>query len=140
MSDAAELTALLSAQEAPVCAALTPFTVEAADFARGTVRLQFAEQPAFRNHFGNIQGGFSVAMVDVLLSLAVFAKVRAWLPTVEIKTSFVGPARLGICSGEAEVIRAGKQLVFAEARLWGADGKLAVHATGTCLVPPRQGG
>ncbi len=140
MSDAAELTALLAAQEPPVCAALTPFIVEAADFARGRIRLQFAEQPAFRNHFGNIQGGFAVAMVDVLLSLAVYAKVRAWLPTVEIKSSFVAPAKLGTCSGEAEVIRAGRQLVFAEARLWGADGKLAVHATGTCLVQPQEGG
>jgi uncharacterized protein (TIGR00369 family) len=86
-----------------------------------------------------MQGGFAVAMVDVLLSVAVYAKVRAWLPTVEIKSSFVAPAKLGVCKGEAEVIKAGRQLVFAEARLWGADGKLAVHATGTSLVPPQPG-
>ena len=134
MSDASDLAALLASQEPPACAALTPFAVEAADYAAGTIRLRFEEQPAFRNHFGNIQGGFAVAMVDVL-SLAVYAKVKAWLPTIEIKSSFVAPAKLGPCVGEAAVIRAGRLLVFAEARLWGADGKLAVHATGTSVSP-----
>lgn len=53
MTDAAKLTALLAGQEPPVCAALTPFVVEAADFASGRVRLQFAEQPASSGPEGN---------------------------------------------------------------------------------------
>jgi uncharacterized protein (TIGR00369 family) len=135
MSNAAELTALLDAQPKPDCAALTPFMVEDADFDAGRVVLRFAPQPAFKNHFGNVQGGFAVSMIDVLLSVAAYAKTKAWLPTVEIKSSFVAPMRLGECRGEAVVIKAGKQLVFLEARLWGADAKLAVHATGTAAVP-----
>jgi uncharacterized protein (TIGR00369 family) len=132
---ASELEELLATQPMPDCLALTPFQVQDADFEAGRVRLCFAPQPAFRNHFGNIQGGFAVAMIDVVISVAAYAKTRAWLPTVEIKSSFVAPAKLGECVGEGVVIRAGKQLVFLEARLWGADGKLAVHATGTAVVP-----
>jgi acyl-coenzyme A thioesterase PaaI-like protein len=45
--------------------------------------------------------------------------------------------KLGECLGEAAIVRAGKQLVFLEARLWGADGKLAVHATATAIVPAK---
>lgn len=136
MSDAMELQRLLDGQPRPDCAALTPFRVEEADFAAGRVVLTFASQPAFKNHFGNVQGGFAVAMVDVLVSLAAYAKTKAWLPTVEIKSSFVGPMKLGESRGEGIVVKAGRQLVFTEAKLWGSDGKLAVHATATAVVPP----
>ena len=139
MSNAAELQRILDAQPKPDCAALTPFAVEEADFESGRVVLQFASQPAFKNHFGNVQGGFAVAMVDVLLSVAAYAKIRTWLPTVEIKSSFLAPMKLGECRGEGTVVRAGKQLVFLEGRLWGADAKLAVHATATALVLASEG-
>ena len=71
----------------------------------------------------------------VLISIAAYAKTRAWLPTVEIKSTFVAPLILGEARGEASVIKAGKQFVFLEAKLWGPDGKLAVHATATSSVP-----
>jgi uncharacterized protein (TIGR00369 family) len=139
MSAAEELATLLAAQPQPDCAALTPCSVEDADFEMGRVVLLFAPQPAFKNHFDNVQGGFAVAMIDVLISIAAFTKTRLWLPTGEIKSSFVAPMKLGECRGEGLVIRAGKQLVFLEARLWGADGKLAVHATATAAVPAQSG-
>lgn len=135
MSNAAALKTILAAQPKPDCALLTPFEVADADFEVGRVVLVFAPQPAFRNHFGNVQGGFGVAMIDVLISIAAYAKTRLWLPTVEIKSSFVAPMKLGECRGEGIVIKAGRQLVFLEAKLWGADGKLAVHATATASVP-----
>src|SRR5262249_33079161 len=135
MSSASELQLLLDSQPKPDCAALTPFTVEEADLEAGRVVLLFASQPAFKNHFGNVQGGFAVAMIDVVVSVAEYAKTRAWLPTVEIKSSFVAPMKLGVCRGEGLVIKAGKQLVFLEAKLWGADGRLAVHATATAVAP-----
>lgn len=134
MDDAAELAALLASQPKPVCAALTPFEVIEAALEAGSVTLRFAEQPAFGNHWDNIQGGFAVAMIDVLVSIAVYAKLRQWCPTVEIKSSFVAPAKMGPCRGEARIIKAGKALAFVEARLWGADEQLAVHATATVSV------
>ena len=138
MSKAAELQALLDSQPKSDCAALIPFSVEEADFDVGRVVLRFAPQPAFENYHGNVQGGFAVAMVDALVSIAAYAKTRAWLPTVEIKSTFVAPMMLGESRGEASIIKAGRQLVFLEAKLWGADGKLAVHATATAFVPRRD--
>ena len=131
MGDAAELTRLLASQAPPPCASLTPFEVADANLDAGSVTLSFAEQPQFSNHFGNIQGGFAVAMIDVLISVAAYAKLRQWCPTVELKSTFLAPAELGPCRGEAQVIKVGKSLAFLEARLWGSDGALAIHATGT---------
>lgn len=134
MSDASELAALLATQPKPVCAELTPFEIVGADFDAGFVALRFAEQAAFSNHWGHIQGGFGVALIDVLVSIAAYAKLRQWCPTVEIKSSFIAPAKLGVCRGEARIIRAGKSLAFVEAWLWGADDQLAIHATATLSV------
>jgi uncharacterized protein (TIGR00369 family) len=137
MPDAAELERLLAAQTAPECAALTPFRIEAADFGSGQVRLRFAAQPAFRNHFGHVQGGFAVAMVDVLVALAGFSRTRLWLPTIEIRCSFLTPLPLDECVGEARPIRIGAQIGVFEATLSGMDGVLAVHATATVARPAR---
>ena len=134
MNDAAELSGLLASQPTPECARLTPFQVTDASFETGFVSLQFAGQPAFSNHWGNIQGGFGVALIDVLISVAAYAKLRQWCPTVELKSTFLAPAKLGTCRGEARFIKAGKTLAFLEARLWGADGDLAIHATATVSV------
>ena len=130
-----QLQSALDSQPKPDCAALTPFTVQEVDLDLGRVVLLFAPQPAFKNHFGNVQGGFAVAMVDVLASVAAYTKTRQWLPTIEIKSSFVAPMKLGDCRGEGLVVKAGRQVVFLEAKLWGADGRLAVHATATAAVP-----
>jgi acyl-coenzyme A thioesterase PaaI-like protein len=69
----------------------------------------------------------------VPLSLAVFAHLGQWLPTIEIKTSFLAPARIGVCVAEGNLLRAGTRVVFTEAKLWSAD-KLVAHATATALV------
>ena len=134
MSDVDKLRALISSAPTPACAALTPFSILEADAERGFVKVEFHPQPAFGNTFGNIQGGFAVAMLDAPISFAGLLKLQQWLPTIEIKASFLVPAKLGTCVAEGQIIRAGKTIAFAEGRLWGADGKLAVHATATLAV------
>jgi uncharacterized protein (TIGR00369 family) len=134
MSQAAELSELLNRQPKPVCADLTPFEIIEADFETGYLVLRFAPQPAFSNHWGNIQGGFGVALIDVVISVAVYAKRQQWCPTIEMKTTFIAPAKLGECKGEAQIIKIGKTFAFLEAKLWGADGQLAIQATATVNI------
>ena len=104
-----ELQQLLDRQPKPVCAQLTPFRIIDANLEAGSVRLEFAPQPAFGNHFGNVQGRFAVGMIDVLLSVCAYAKYRLWLLTAEIKTSFVGPLPMETCLGEGKVHQGGAQ-------------------------------
>jgi uncharacterized protein (TIGR00369 family) len=136
---AAELIKLLDAQPKPECAALTPFTIIDADLERGFVRLEFAAQPAFRNHFGHIQGGFAVAMLDAAVSIAAYARLRQWLPTVEMKSSFLEPIAIGPCIGEGQVIKVGRSVAFLESRLLSARREPAVVASATALIPPTTG-
>jgi uncharacterized protein (TIGR00369 family) len=135
VTPAAELTNLLDSQPKPDCAALTPFAVVAADFEQGFVRLEFAAQPAFRNHFGNIQGGFATAMLDAAVSIAAYAKLRQWLPMVEMKASFLEPVAIGPVIGEGRVLKVGRRLAFVEGRLLGAAEQPAIIVTATLLVP-----
>jgi uncharacterized protein (TIGR00369 family) len=121
----------LSNQPAPECLKLTPFEWVEADAEAGVVKVRFAPQPAFGNHFGHVQGGFVAAMLDVPISAAVFVKAKKWLPSLELKCSFLRPAKIGTCVGEGRVRRAGRQIVFVEGRLWGPDGELTAHATAT---------
>ena len=132
--DAGMLRGLLDAAATPDCAALTPYSVLAADLEAGLVRLEFAPQPAFRNHGGGVQGGFAVAMLDGVISIAGFARTALWLPTVEIKASFLSPLPIGPCIGEGRIFKAGRQIVFAEGRLL-SEGRAAVIATATLIRP-----
>ena len=135
VTPAAELTQLLDSQPQPACAALTPFAVVAADLEQGFVRLEFAAQPAFRNHFGNIQGGFAMAMLDAAVSVAAYAKLRQWLPMVEMKASFLEPVAIGPSIGEGRVLKVGRRLAFVEGRLLGTSQRPAIIVTATLLVP-----
>jgi uncharacterized protein (TIGR00369 family) len=131
MSDLEKLRALVANAPKPACAALTSFSIVETDSEQALVKVEFEPEPAFGNMFGNFQGGFAVAMLDLPISFAGLLKMEQWLPTIEIKTSFLVPAKLGTCIGEGRIIRAGKYIVIAEGRLWGSDGQLAVHATAT---------
>ena len=128
------VAALLHSQPKPVCAALTPFTLVEADIEARSLMLEFPPQPAFRNHFGNVQGGFAVAVLDVVVSVAVFAALRQWAPTIEIKTSFLEPLPIGVCLGEGRVLKSGRSLAFVEGRLMTPERRVAVTATATVLL------
>lgn len=132
-----ELRSRFDATPKPDCAALVPFELIDADPEMNWVKIRFAEQPAFRNHFGNIQGGFAVAMLDGVVSVAAFAKTNAWLPTIEIKSSFLEPLPIGPCIGEGRVLRVGKNLTFLEGHLLTPRGTPAVTATATALIPAK---
>lgn len=129
-----DLVALVEALPRPVCAELTPFTAIEARRDPAQVTLRFAPQPAFGNHFGHVQGGFAVAMLDALLSIAAYLDVGAWLPTVSITTQFLAPLPIGDVHGVGRVVRVGKSVVFTSASLSTPDGPVCVTATGTAAV------
>jgi acyl-coenzyme A thioesterase PaaI-like protein len=74
-------------------------------------------------------------MLDVVVSVAAYAKLRQWLPTVEIKTSFLEPIGIGRCIGEGKVLKAGRSLAVIEGRLMTPDQRPAVTATATAAIP-----
>ena len=126
----------------PPTSALLGMTVVAVDQAAGTVRLRFEPKPEFANPMGNVQGGFIVAMLDDAAALAAIVKsgTRITVPTIELKASFFGPAKLGQpLFAEGRCVKLGRRIAFMEADLRDAAGTLLARLTTSALPVPIDG-
>ncbi len=136
-----ELIARMNARMPPT-SALLGMTVLAVDRAAGTVRLRYEPKPEFANPMGNVQGGFIVAMLDDAAALAAVVKAgtRITVPTLELKTSFFGVAKLGApLYADGRCVKLGKRIAFMEADLSDADGRLLARLSTTALPTPLDG-
>jgi uncharacterized protein (TIGR00369 family) len=90
------------------------------------------------NPYGTVHGGIAATLLDTCMGLAV----RTMLPkgvgstTLEFKMSFLRPVtpESGLLRAEGKVLMVGRRVGSAEGWLTGADGKLLVHGTTTCLA------
>lgn len=107
-----------------------------ADAERGWVRLSWQGTPEFTNPEGMVQGGILAAMLDDTMSLAILVTLGAghFVPTLEMKLSFLEPAYPGELFGEAEVLRRGRRVAFVEGRILRPDGTLCCKASATQMV------
>jgi len=89
------------------------------------------------NPAGTVHGGVAATLLDSCMGLAV----RTTLPkgvgstTLEFKISFLRPVTpaSGLLRAEGKVLTTGRRIGSAEGWLTGADGRLLVHGTTTCL-------
>ena len=108
--------------------------------ARGRSRIAYDGGVRFTNRAGVVQGGVLAAMLDEGMALAVVAMedFRIVVPTLELKVSFVAPARPGRFVAEGQVVRKGRSVAFVEGRLYDAAGELVATASTTMRVVPRE--
>ncbi|MGO9029474.1 MAG: PaaI family thioesterase [Acidimicrobiales bacterium] len=98
----------------------------------------------FANPAGIIQGGFLGAMADSAMGAATvtFASgrgQRVFTSNVEMKTSFLAPARVGaVLECTARVISGGGRVAFAEAEVSDERGTVVARASSTYLFTPRE--
>jgi uncharacterized protein (TIGR00369 family) len=111
-----------------------------ADPAARTLRVQFEARSEFLNPAGVVQGGFLAAMLDETFSPAVAACLQPgeFPATLEMKVSFVAPARVGTLIGEARVVNQGKSICFLEGKLSDLEGRLVATGTATALVQRKR--
>jgi uncharacterized protein (TIGR00369 family) len=107
----------------------------------GRIAVSFQARPDFCNLIGSVQGGMLTAMLDLAMSFAVLCSMEDGhvVPSLEIKTTFVAPARPGEIVGEGIMIRRGRSIVFMEGRLTDADGNLLSTASATGQIRLRDG-
>jgi uncharacterized protein (TIGR00369 family) len=110
------------------------------DSARGRSRIAYRAGLRFTNRAGVVQGGVLAAMLDEAMALACVAmdEFRTVVPTLELKVSFIAPARPGRFVAEGQVVRKGRSVAFAEGRLFDAAGDLLATASTTMRVVPRE--
>jgi uncharacterized protein (TIGR00369 family) len=113
----------------------------ACDPGAGRLTVEFSPRPEFCNLLGWVQGGILTAMLDMAMSFAVLATLdrNHVVPSLEIKTSYLSPVKLGLVIGEGQLLRRGRSIAFMEGRLLDTDGKVLTTATGTGQIRPRPG-
>ncbi len=96
-------------------------------------RIAFDATERLCNKWGGLQGGMVAAMLDDAMSIAV-ALGLDWgqiTPTLEMKVSYLSPARPGRLYAEGRVLKRGSSIAFTEARLADERGEVLATASGT---------
>jgi uncharacterized protein (TIGR00369 family) len=123
----------------PVAALLSARPV-ACDPQRGRMTVAFQARRDFCNLMGSVQGGMLAAMLDLAMAFAVLCTLEDGyaVPSLEMKTSFLAPARPGPLTGEGVVVRKGRSIAFMEGRLLDPQGNLLAvsSATGQLRLRP----
>jgi molybdopterin converting factor subunit 1 len=102
----------------------------------GHVRMEFHASEQFLNPAGMVQGGFLTAMLDDTMGPAAIAQLGPghFTPTLELKVSFLRPARAGRLVCDGRVVHMGRSVAFLEGSLADADGNVVATATATARV------
>lgn len=93
----------------------------------------------FKKHFGNtrgeMHGGAVASLVDAAMSQAVRSTVEmgAKVATITMTLNYLAPAH-GELLGKGAVVKGGRSLVFAEAEITDAEGRIVCRASATYRV------
>ena len=138
--DGAERFRELVSKEVPPPAYTALLGSRPLDAEPGHVRMEFQATEQFLNPMGVIQGGFLTAMLDETMGPAALSALGPGqgVPTLELKVSFIRPARPGRLVADARVVHMGRSVVFLESSLVTDDGTLIARATATARIVPMK--
>lgn len=105
----------------------------------GHVVVRYQAREDFYNPIGVVQGGFLAAMLDDAMGPALFTLLEEgqFAPTLELKVSFLRPARAGTLVAEGRVLHRTKSVAFLEGSLTAEDGTPIATATATARIVER---
>jgi uncharacterized protein (TIGR00369 family) len=106
----------------------------------GAAELEFRARFEMTNGVGTIQGGVLAAMLDTAMGAALSTVLRddETPPTLELKVSFIRPAREGVIHGRGRVVHRGRSVAFVEGELRDARGELLATASSTSRLLRRR--
>lgn len=105
--------------------------MEIVDQKPGSCTLRLPVTPRLMNQLGILHGGALAALVDEAMGLAIQAAApdRRFV-TTDLQVRYLNPGMPGTVTAEAQVVRVGRRLAVAEARIRQGEQLLAI-ATGT---------
>jgi uncharacterized protein (TIGR00369 family) len=92
--------------------------------------------------YGVVHGGNIATLIDTATFWACFLALDSdedGLTTVDLKLNYLAPARIEVLRFTGTLIKAGKTLSYAEAKVVTADGRLIAHGTSTLMRLPGLG-
>ncbi len=110
------------------------FGFERVDTDDGSVAFRWTVPAEYCNSAGNLQGGVMAAFADAVLGGAAATALRPeqYPALAEMKLSIFRPAPADTkLRGVGRVLKAGARVVFVEAEITDADGRLVAKASGT---------
>ncbi len=121
--------------ELPVAGLLTAQAIRC-DPQHGRFTVSFQARRDFCNLIGSVQGGMLTAMLDLAMSFSVLCSIEDGhvVPSLEIKTSFIAPARPGEIVGEGMLVRKGRSIAFMEEQAHRPAGQLLTTASATAQI------
>lgn len=110
------------------------FEVHPTDNPEDGVTISWVVPEGLCNSAGNLQGGVMAAFADALLGGAAAAHLpeERYPALAEMKISIFRPAPAGTkLTGEGKVLKRGKRVLFVEAEIADAEGRLVAKASAT---------
>ena len=121
--------------QAPISQALSFWIVEVGE---GFAVFEGDPDAHLLNPAGGVHGGWALTLIDSAAGCAGHSLLPAGAgyTTLETKGNFVRPIakNTGRVRCEGRVVSPGRQIITAEARVLGPDGKVLAHGTSTLLV------
>ena len=121
--------------QAPISEAMSFWIVEVGE---GFAAFAGEPGPHLLNPAGTVHGGWALTLIDSVAGCAGHSLLPAGAgyTTLETKGNFARPITkdTGRVRAEGKVISPGRQIITAEARVLGPDGRLLAHGTSTLLV------
>jgi uncharacterized protein (TIGR00369 family) len=107
-----------------------------ADTERGEIEVSFEATEDFLNPAGTVQGGFLTAMLDDTMGPALAATLDAGLysATLELKVSFLRPAKPGRLVGRGRVVHSGSTIAFLAGELLDDAGRVVAVGSATVRI------
>ncbi len=103
--------------------------IEEIGSAEGCTRLRMRAGPEHANNLGIIHGGAICTLLDICMGTAARTAIGAPVMTIDMQAAFLAPGR-GDLFGEGRVVRAGGAIVFTEADVRDAAGRLVARSSG----------
>lgn len=134
-------TSAFSKEMAPPSARWMGMEIIEHDPERSYTKVTFSPNKDMINFGGVIQGGFLTAMMDDAMGFNAFVSLgmKQVMASIDLHTHFLKAVEFGEITVEALVTRAGKSVVFLEAKLFDKHGELAARATSSSKLRPFTG-
>jgi uncharacterized protein (TIGR00369 family) len=111
--------------------------VRVMDFGIGFSVVQTHIQDIHIQAYNVVHGGLYAAMIDTAAYWSTYAsRQEKWggLITVDLKLNFLSNTNTGIVIAKGHLIKMGKSIGYAEAKVETEDGRLLAHGTSTVLA------
>jgi uncharacterized protein (TIGR00369 family) len=120
----------------PTAAKTLGWSMIAADPERGEIEVSFEATEDFLNPAGTVQGGFLTAMLDDTMGPALAATLDPgrYAATLELKVSFLRPAKPGRLVGRGRVVHSGGTIAFLSGELLDDTGQVVAVGSATARI------